>query len=51
MKEDELKNKWLVGWSSNEGGTFSNFDEFAPFEQETTEKTLKKQMMKFLLHL
>ena len=38
---DELKNKWLVGWSSNEGGTFSNFDEFAPFEMETTEKTLK----------
>ena len=39
--DDALKNKWLVGWSSNEGGTFSNFDELAPFEQETTEKTLK----------
>lgn len=38
---EELRNKWLVGWSSNEGGTFSNFDEFAPFEMETTEKTLK----------
>ncbi len=38
---DELKNKWLIGWSSNEGGTFSNFDKFAPFEQETQEKTLK----------
>ena len=39
--EDALKNKWLVGWSSNEGGTFSNFDEFAPFEKEPTEKALK----------
>lgn len=39
--DDEKKNKWLIGWSSNEGGTFSNFDEYAPFEQETVEKTLK----------
>lgn len=39
--DDGLRNKWLIGWSSNEGGTFSNFDEFAPFEQETREKTLK----------
>lgn len=38
---DDLKNKWLVGWSSNDGGTFSNFDEFAPFEKEPTEKALK----------
>lgn len=38
---DDLKNKWLVGWSSDEGGTFSNFDEFAPFEMESTQKTLK----------
>ena len=39
--DDSLKNKWLIGWSSNQGGTFSNFDEYAPFAQETTEKTLK----------
>ena len=39
---EELKNKWLIGWSSNEGGTFSNFDEFAPYEQEPIEKALKK---------
>lgn len=39
--DDALRNKWLVGWSSNEGGTFSNFDEFAPFEKETAEKALK----------
>lgn len=38
---EDLKNKWLVGWSSNEGGTFSNFDEFAPFEKESTEQALK----------
>lgn len=40
--DDECKNKWLVGWSSNEGGTFSNFDEFAPFENLQTEKALKQ---------
>jgi len=40
--DDEIKNKWLVGWSSNEGGTFSNFDEFAPFENLPTEKALKQ---------
>ncbi len=39
--DDNLKNKWLIGWSSTEGGTFSNFDEFALYEKETTEKTLK----------
>lgn len=39
--DEERKNKWLIGWSSNQGGTFSNFDEFAAFEMETTEKTLK----------
>ena len=39
--EEELKNKWLIGWSSNEGGTFSSFDEFAPFEKEPIEKALK----------
>lgn len=39
--DNDRKNKWLIGWSSDEGGTFSNFDEFAPFERETTEKTLK----------
>ena len=38
---DDLKNKWLIGWSSNEGGTFSNFDEYEPFAQGSTEKTLK----------
>lgn len=39
--DQELQNQWLVGWSSNEGGTFSNFDLFAPFEQATPEQTVK----------
>lgn len=37
---NDLKNKWLIGWSSNKGGTFSNFDEFAPFEKEPPKKLL-----------
>ena len=39
--DPELKDQWLVGWSSDEGGTFSNFDLYAPFERDTKEKTLK----------
>ena len=38
---DDLKNKWLIGWSNDEGGTFSNFDLYSDFEQKTLEKTLK----------
>ena len=38
---DENKNKWLVGWSSEDGGTFSEFEELAQFEKDTPEKTLK----------
>jgi hypothetical protein len=39
--DDDKKNKWLVGWSSDEGGTFSEFEELAQFEKGTPEKTLK----------
>ena len=39
--DEEKKNKWLVGWSSDEGGTFSEFEELAQFEKDTPEKTLK----------
>lgn len=39
--DEEKKNRWLIGWSSEDGGTFSNFDEFAPFENETPERALK----------
>jgi len=45
---DELKNKWLIGWSSNEGGTFSNFDEYALFEKETPDATLKNIRKKLI---
>ena len=38
---DDLKNQWLIGWSNDEGGTFSNFDLYCNFEQKTIEKTLK----------
>jgi len=38
---DDLKGKWLIGWSNDEGGTFSNFDLYSEFEQKTLEKTLK----------
>lgn len=46
--DEELKGKWLIGWSSNEGGTFSNFDEYARFEMHTTEATLKNIKKKLL---
>ena len=39
--DEEKKHKWLVGWSSDEGGTFSEFEELAQFEKNTPEKTLK----------
>lgn len=45
---DDLKNKWLIGWSSNEGGTFSNFDEYGAYEQKTPEKTVKYIKKKLL---
>ncbi|MBR5187909.1 MAG: hypothetical protein IKW18_05510 [Clostridia bacterium] len=38
---DELKGRWLIGWSNDEGGTFSNFDLYSDFEKKTPEKTLK----------
>ena len=38
---DDLKGKWLIGWSNDEGGTFSNFDLYSDFEKKTPEKTLK----------
>jgi len=45
---DDLKNKWLIGWSSNDGGTFSNFDEYALFEKATIEATLKNIKKKLI---
>ena len=45
---DDLKNKWLIGWASTEGGTFSNFDEYALFEKDTVKKTLSNIKKKLL---
>lgn len=39
--DEELKNKWLIGWSGDQGGTFSHFDEYALFEQATPEETVE----------
>ncbi|MBE6683011.1 MAG: hypothetical protein E7595_02530 [Ruminococcaceae bacterium] len=38
---DDLKNEWLIVWSSDKGGTFSNFDKYSAFEKETVQSTLK----------
>ena len=38
---DDLKNEWLIGWSSADGGTFSSFDRLSDYEQKKPEKTLK----------
>ncbi len=38
---NDRKNKWLIGWSGSEDGTFSNFDEYTAFEKDTVTKTLK----------
>ena len=38
---DDLKGKWLIGWSSRDGGTFSQFHEYESFVKKTPEKTLK----------
>lgn len=37
---DDLKNRWLIGWSNVDGGTFSDFDLFEKYEKKTPEKTL-----------
>ncbi|MDE6676274.1 MAG: hypothetical protein K2K12_00990 [Clostridia bacterium] len=38
---DDLKGEWLVGWSSDEGGTFSHFDKLSEYEKKKPAKTLK----------
>lgn len=45
---EELQGKWLIGWSSDDGGTFSNFDEFEKFDMGSTEKTLKNIKKKLI---
>ena len=45
---DDLKGVWLIGWSGNDGGTFSNFDKYADYEKKTPEKTVKYIRRKLL---
>ena len=45
---DDLRNEWLIGWSSLEGGTFSNFDKLSDFEKKTPEKTVKNIVKKLI---
>lgn len=45
---EEKHNVWLVGWSGNNGGTFSDFDLLSDFEKKTPEKTFKKIVKKCL---
>lgn len=45
--DDDLKNKWLIGWSSDDG-TFSNFDEYALFEKDSVDATLKNIKKKLI---
>ena len=45
---DDLRGKWLIGWSGTDGGTFSNFDEFEKFDLGNTDKTLKNIKKKLI---
>ena len=38
--EDAIKGKWLVGWSTAKGSSFSHFDELAALQGATTTETL-----------
>ena len=46
--DEGARGEWLVGWSGSRGGTFSNFDPFCDYEQETLKKTLKNIKKKLL---
>lgn len=45
---DDRKNTWLIGWASNDGGTFSNFDKLSDYQKATPEKTLKHIIKKLI---
>ena len=46
--DENLKNKWLIGWSNEDGGTFSQFDEYAQYEKETVKATLNNIKKKLI---
>ena len=45
---EDLKDKWLIGWSGKDDGTFSNFDEFEKFDLGDMAKTLKNIKKKLI---
>lgn len=45
---EDLKDKWLIGWSGNDGGTFSKFDLYEKYEKKTPEETVKYIKKKIL---
>lgn len=45
---DDCLNQWLIGWSSADGGTFSNFDLLRDYEKKTVEKTVKHIVKKLI---
>ena len=46
--DEESKNRWLIGWSGDDGGTFSEFHPYELFEKKTPEKTVKYIKKKLL---
>lgn len=38
---DDVRGKWLLGWSEADGGTFSHFELFEKYEKGSVKKTLK----------
>lgn len=44
----ELQNKWLIGWSGDDGGTFSNFDLLSDYDKGSVDKTLKNIKKKLI---
>ncbi len=38
---DDVRGKWLVGWSNDDGGTFSEFELFSDFDRGDIKATLK----------
>lgn len=45
---EELRNKWLIGWSSQDGGTFSKFDLYEQYAGKTGKATLKNIKRKLI---
>ena len=45
---EKERGEWMIGWSGSKGGTFSNFDLYRDYEQETVEKTVKLIKKKIL---